>query len=360
MTTTRARLRGGIDLGGTKIQAVVVDGRNQVRGKARVPTPRGGPAAVAAAMAETLRTALESAGASRGQLVAAGVERRAPSTWPPARSRTRATSQAGRAPSRSATRCRRTSPCRCGSAMTSTSRRRPVPARRRQGLPVGARRLLGHGRRRRPGAERPALVGPRCLGRDRPRRGADGRPAVPVWSARLHRGVRRPRGVEAGLARGRQGYEDGAVRDHGARAARIVSRAACGRRRSRRRPPRDELIDEAMAALAAGVASANNLLDIDAIVLGGGLGTRFGQPFADRLARKIAGFRSPTDVPRRCWLPRWVTWAARSAPRSARKPAGRRDQTATAPSAGLRLVPRLWMGSSAIGGVEDEALQRLR
>ena len=27
MTTTRARLRGGIDLGGTKIQAVVIDGR---------------------------------------------------------------------------------------------------------------------------------------------------------------------------------------------------------------------------------------------------------------------------------------------------------------------------------------------
>ena len=36
MTTTRARLRGGIDLGGTKIQAVVIDGRNVVRGKARV------------------------------------------------------------------------------------------------------------------------------------------------------------------------------------------------------------------------------------------------------------------------------------------------------------------------------------
>ena len=41
-----------------------------------------------------------------------------------------------------------------------------------------------------------------------------------------------------------------------------------------------QLIDEAMAALGAGVASANNLLDVDVIILGGGLGTRLGQPFA--------------------------------------------------------------------------------
>ena len=49
-----------------------------------------------------------------------------------------------------------------------------------------------------------------------------------------------------------------------------------------------KLIDEAMAALGAGVASANNLLDIDAIILGGGLGTRLGQPYADRLAKEMA------------------------------------------------------------------------
>ena len=74
MTLTRARLRGGIDLGGTKIQAVVIDGRSAVRGKARIPTPRiGGPPAVAAAMAATLRDALALAGASPGQLIAAGV-----------------------------------------------------------------------------------------------------------------------------------------------------------------------------------------------------------------------------------------------------------------------------------------------
>ena len=43
-----------------------------------------------------------------------------------------------------------------------------------------------------------------------------------------------------------------------------------------------------MAALGAGVASANNVLDVDAIILGGGLGTRLGQPFADRLEKEMA------------------------------------------------------------------------
>ena len=48
-----------------------------------------------------------------------------------------------------------------------------------------------------------------------------------------------------------------------------------------------ELIDRAMAALAAGVASAINLLDVEAVVVGGGLGTRFGQPYADRLLEEM-------------------------------------------------------------------------
>ena len=47
--------RGGIDLGGTKIQAVIVDRRGQVRGEASRPTPTDGRAAgVAAEMAEAL------------------------------------------------------------------------------------------------------------------------------------------------------------------------------------------------------------------------------------------------------------------------------------------------------------------
>ena len=68
------RARGGIDLGGTKIQAVVVDGRNGVRGQARRPTPQtGGPPDVAAAIADTLREAATAAGTSSDQLIGIGV-----------------------------------------------------------------------------------------------------------------------------------------------------------------------------------------------------------------------------------------------------------------------------------------------
>jgi glucokinase len=44
-----------------------------------------------------------------------------------------------------------------------------------------------------------------------------------------------------------------------------------------------ELIDEAVEALGTGIASAQNLLDVEAIIIGGGLGVRFGQPMADRI-----------------------------------------------------------------------------
>ena len=69
-----ASARGGIDLGGTKIQTVVVSARNKVLGEARVPTPtKGGPKDVAAAMAGALRDAAEQAGVETKSLVGVGV-----------------------------------------------------------------------------------------------------------------------------------------------------------------------------------------------------------------------------------------------------------------------------------------------
>src|SRR4051812_19956703 len=60
---------GGIDLGGTKIQAVGTDGEYRVLGQARGPTPTtGGPADVVAAMLTTLREA-----AGDAELSAVGV-----------------------------------------------------------------------------------------------------------------------------------------------------------------------------------------------------------------------------------------------------------------------------------------------
>jgi glucokinase len=65
---------GGIDLGGTKIQTVVVDESHEVLGAARMPTPTtGGPADVTLAMIEAVRQALDEAGVAPGELTAVGV-----------------------------------------------------------------------------------------------------------------------------------------------------------------------------------------------------------------------------------------------------------------------------------------------
>lgn len=69
-----ADLRGGIDLGGTKIQAVAVGADGEVRGEARHPTPTvGGPAEVVAAMESALREAATAAGVGSEELEGVGV-----------------------------------------------------------------------------------------------------------------------------------------------------------------------------------------------------------------------------------------------------------------------------------------------
>jgi glucokinase len=44
-----------------------------------------------------------------------------------------------------------------------------------------------------------------------------------------------------------------------------------------------DLVDDAVEALATGIASAQNLLALEAIVIGGGLGDRLGAPFVERI-----------------------------------------------------------------------------
>src|SRR5215210_2505756 len=69
-----ATLRGGIDLGGTKIQTTIVDRKGEVEGEARVPTPtEGAPEDVARAMAAALRKAAAAAGVEPGELEGIGV-----------------------------------------------------------------------------------------------------------------------------------------------------------------------------------------------------------------------------------------------------------------------------------------------
>jgi glucokinase len=44
-----------------------------------------------------------------------------------------------------------------------------------------------------------------------------------------------------------------------------------------------DLIEEAVAALGAAAASVVNLLDVEAVIVGGGLGTRLGEPAVERI-----------------------------------------------------------------------------
>jgi glucokinase len=45
-----------------------------------------------------------------------------------------------------------------------------------------------------------------------------------------------------------------------------------------------KLLDRAVAALGAGIGSVVNLLDVEAVIVGGGLGTRLGQPYVEKIA----------------------------------------------------------------------------
>jgi glucokinase len=66
--------RGGIDLGGTKIQTAIVDPAGKVLGESRRPTPTsGGPQDVADEMAAALREAAEQAGVEASALEGVGV-----------------------------------------------------------------------------------------------------------------------------------------------------------------------------------------------------------------------------------------------------------------------------------------------
>ena len=58
-----------------------------------------------------------------------------------------------------------------------------------------------------------------------------------------------------------------------------------------------ELIERAIGALGAGIASAVNLLDVPAVIIGGGLGVRLGDPYAKRIAEAMQPHLFADDRP---------------------------------------------------------------
>ena len=279
-------MRGGIDLGGTKIQAVIVDGDHEVRGETRVPTPTsGGPTDVAAAMVSALQQASEAAAVATAELDGVGVG-----------SPGDVDAEQGTVTSA------RNLPDWEGSFPLADKLSKALGTRIALGNDVqvatDAEALLGAGRPYRSllGVFWGTGVGGGIVLDGRPwiGRGAAGEighVVVKRDGARCTCGRRGCMEAYAGRgsmeirARERQKKGDKTelfdiMRDRG--RDRLTS-GIWARALDRGDKLAVELMDDAIAALGAGVASVQNVLDVDAIVIGGGLGIRLGEPYATRI-----------------------------------------------------------------------------
>jgi glucokinase len=293
----------GIDLGGTKIQAVVLDPDGELAGQGRTRTPvDGGAAAVVGAIGTALAGAASAAGLAAGDLAAVGLG----------------------------------SPGQIDQASGSVIGAANLPGFEQ---PVALRDLVAEAT----GVQRVALdndvnVGTLAEQRHGAGRGHDDLLAVfagsgvgggVVLGGRLRRGLTGAAGeighmvVVLGGDRcpcGRDGcMEAYAGRISIERKARQAAAAGRGtvlldlmRERGRSRMTSGviaaaleagdelahELIDQAVAALAAAIASSVNLLDVDLVVLGGGLAEKLGAPFTERVAGAMTPhlFASPPRV----------------------------------------------------------------
>ena len=285
-----AQLRGGVDLGGTKIQTAVIDAAGSVIAEAREPTPTtGGPQAVADAIAHAMRSATSAAGIKTKELRGIGVA----------------------------------SPGEVDSeGIVSQARILPGWA---ESFPLGPRLADALGTTIRVGNDvQVATNAELALGAGRPYSSLIG----VFWGTGVGGGLiidRKPwlgRGaageighmvVRRGGARcpcGRRGcleaYAGRAAMERKARAEHAKGRRTDlfkimekrGRDRltsgiwARALRKNDklatELIDRAVRALGAGIASAVNLLDVEAVIIGGGLGVRFGDEYAKRIERQMS------------------------------------------------------------------------
>jgi glucokinase len=280
-------IRGGIDLGGTKIEAIVVDAKQKVLGSARRPTPtEGGPADVAAEMIGAMGDAAKAAGIATAKLTGVGVG--SPGSVDSVRG---TVSTARNLPGWEGT-------FELGSTL-SKQVKTEVFVGNDVAVATEAEFKLGAGRPYTSllGVFWGTGVGGGLI--------LDGK----QWHGRGGAGEIGHMVVKLGGARcqcGRRGcmeaYAGRAAME--ARARKLVKRGEKtdlfklmedrGRTRltssiwwhalDKKDKLATKLIDRAVEALGAGVASAVNLLDVEAVVIGGGLGVRFGDEYVRRIA----------------------------------------------------------------------------
>jgi glucokinase len=278
--------RGGVDLGGTKVEAIVVDGQNQVLGSARRPTPtEGGPNDVAAAITGAMREASQAAHLEPASLAGIGVG--SPGIVDEA---TGEVSNAGNLPGWDGT-------FPLGETLAGTLGAEVLIGNDVQ-VATEAEFHLGAGR------EYDSLlgvfwgtgVGGGLILQGEPWLGRGGAGEIGHVVVKLegalctcgrHGCMEAYAGRAAMEARARRWEEKGRhtdlfhlMRERG--RTRLTS-AIWAHALDRKDEVATEIIDKAVAALGAGIASAVNVLDVEAVILGGGLGVRFGEPMAQRI-----------------------------------------------------------------------------
>jgi glucokinase len=285
-------IRAGVDLGGTKIQTVVVDDRQQVLGQSRHPTPKdGGPQGVADEIVACLREALEQAGVETSDLQGVGIG--SPGT---------ADDAAG-----TISQARNVTADWTGSFALASAVSKPlggIAVRLANDVKVGAlaEAKLGAGR----GFESLLgvfwgtgvgsgiiLDGQAWSGRSAA--GEIGHMVVKLGGAHCTCGrfgcVEAYAGRKAMELHARELHDKGEHTDlfkiMEKRGRDMLSSGVWQRALEREDAMAVKLIDRALAALAAGIASAVNLIDFEAVVIGGGLGTRLGEPYVERIREQM-------------------------------------------------------------------------
>jgi glucokinase len=276
-------MRGGIDLGGTKIQAAVVDDDGGVAGEARHPTPTtGGPADVADAMVGAMAEAAEAAGLEPSGLEGVGVG-----------SPGAVDGEAG-----TVTSARNLPNWEGRFALADALRDAfgvPVKLDNDVNVATDAEFQLGAGKPYRSllGVFWGTGVGGGVVLDGKPwiGRGAAGELGHMVVD---RDGERCPCGrigcMEAYAGRGAM-EERARRRQSETRLFEIMEERGKPRLTSGvwNRALKDgdrvavELVDEAVEAIGTAVGSAVNLLDIEAVIIGGGLGLKLGEPYVDRI-----------------------------------------------------------------------------
>jgi glucokinase len=284
-------MRAGVDLGGTKIDVLIVEGEQDVRGRARRPTPtEGGPTAVVEAIARTVEEAADAAAVDVGGLSGVGVG--SPGAVDAAAGTVGFNSNlAGgwKDPYPFADELARLVDTRvrvandvdvAAAAELELGAGRDLPSFLAVwwGTGVGGcvvlagRQWEGNGGAGELGHTVVKLGGRLCpCGRRGCVEAYAGRAAMEARARHLHE-----RGQHTKLFElMRKADKDRLTSGVWERALKEDDRLAA------------ELIDDAYDALAAACGSVVNLLDVDGIVLGGGLGTRFGATATERIRDKM-------------------------------------------------------------------------